>query len=128
MKKVLIVDDDPVSRKIVSKYLEKRDYYVLTANDGLQGIDIALTELPNIVLTDIQMPIIDGYQLIVALRTHPQTAKIPVILMTEIANDASYQQATELGVKAYFAKPLKLNSPDLILAIEAAMAATHQIV
>ena len=81
-KKILLVDDEPSIVKIVRKRLEQHHYEVTTAADGLEGLERALADRPDLIITDIMMPTMDGYTFLKKLRAKPQLASIPVIILT----------------------------------------------
>ena len=81
-KKILIVDDEPSVLKVLKRRLESKDYDVLTAEDGLEGLEKALADKPDLVISDIMMPTMDGYTFIKKLKAKPALSRIPVIILT----------------------------------------------
>ena len=120
--KILIVDDEKlilISTKIV---LESVGYEVLTATSGEDGIDICGAEMPALVLLDIMMPGIDGWETLSRLKSSPETSEIPIIIFTAREHSRGKQLAREMGAADYFPKPFE---PDeLINIVEEYAAAT----
>lgn len=102
---VLIVDDDPATRELCSINLELEGIFVLEAADGRGGLDCARRERPDLVLTDVMMPGLDGFQLAEALRHDERTRQIPLIFLSGEAAAANEARAHELGALAYLTKP-----------------------
>jgi CheY-like chemotaxis protein len=102
---VLIVDDVVHGRALCAEYLELRGFRVLTAGDGLGAVDMALAMQPDIILMDLSMPVLDGWEATRMLKQNARTRSIPVVAMTahEMAN--AHEQAREAGCAAVFVKP-----------------------
>jgi DNA-binding response OmpR family regulator len=81
-KKVLVVDDEPSVLKVLTRRLATQNYDVVTAADGLEGLEKALADKPDVIISDIMMPGMDGYTFIKKLRANPALAAIPVIILT----------------------------------------------
>ena len=81
-KKILVVDDEPSVLKVLKRRLESKNYDVLTAEDGLDGLEKALEGKPDLIISDIMMPTMDGYTFIKKLKAKPGLARIPVIILT----------------------------------------------
>lgn len=106
--KVLVVDDVAYSRRAVRSVFLSAGYAVLTADDGQAALDIVTRELPDLVVTDILMPRMDGFQLCRAIKTDPRTARIPVVFYTGSYNEpADREFGLSLGAAAYLVKPLE---------------------
>ena len=80
--KVLIVDDDVQTLRLVGLMLERQGYKILAANSGNQALQMARTEQPDVIILDIMMPDMDGYEVIRRLRKDPETANLPILLFT----------------------------------------------
>lgn len=104
--RVLIVDDDPAVRLLYSVNLQYEGYAVLEAPDGRQALALARSERPDLVLSDVAMPGLDGFQLAQALRRHERTREIPVIFLSGETAVENRTRAFELGALAYLTKPL----------------------
>jgi two-component system, chemotaxis family, chemotaxis protein CheY len=103
--RVLIVDDDPATRLLCSINLQREGLVVLEAADGRHGLAQARSERPDLVLTDVSMPRLDGFQLAEALRGHADTREIPVIFLSGETGSANRSRAHTLGALAYLTKP-----------------------
>ena len=102
---VLVVDDDPVIQRLLQVNFEMEDYVVLTASDGAEGLAKARTEKPDILLLDVMMPKMDGIAVAQALRADPDTADLPIIMLTAKAQAADIQAGRDVGVDMYVTKP-----------------------
>lgn len=100
-KTILIVDDDISSRRLYREVFQNENFAVLTAQDGLEGLDIAIREHPDLVFTGIIMPRMDGFELIRALRKNAATSKIPVVMYSHLGREEDKRKAQELGVKDF---------------------------
>ena len=103
--KVLLVDDDPVILKLLQVNFEMEGYKVSTANDGVEGLEKARAERPDIVLLDIMMPRMDGLQVTKELKGNDDTKDIPIILLSAKAQQADIQAGTATGAEEYLTKP-----------------------
>jgi two-component system alkaline phosphatase synthesis response regulator PhoP len=105
--KILVVEDEPSIIKILTRRLQTSEYEVLTAFDGAEGLEKALAERPDLIISDIMMPRMDGYTFVKQLREHPDGVRIPVIILTakEKMQDLFYFQ----GVRDcdYIVKPFE---------------------
>src|SRR5262245_43440093 len=115
--KVLVVEDDEMNRDMVSRRLELEDLQVVQAADGLEGIALARSEAPDLILMDISLPELDGWQATQRLKEDPKTRDIPVIALTAHAMNGDAQRFLEAGCDAYETKPI--DWPRLMAAIEA---------
>ncbi|UCC22768.1 MAG: response regulator [Planctomycetota bacterium] len=106
--KILIVEDEPEILRTVQDRLEMYKYEVLTACDGKEGLEKAIGERPDIVLLDVNMPVMDGFLMLEALRKHPEGAEIAVIMMTVRDQKEDIVRAEASGVEDYVAKPFEL--------------------
>lgn len=106
MTTVLLVEDNALNRDMLSRRLERMSYEVLLAVDGQQGIEVTKDLQPDIVLMDINMPVMDGWQALKILKNDPQTANIPVIALTAYAMTSDRDKAGEIGFNAYATKPV----------------------
>ena len=117
MKKILVVDDEEWLREMVQLALRQRGYAVVEAENGAAGIEKARTELPDLILCDVNMEKVDGYLTLSSLRSEPATAAIPFILMTGLADNAGMRHGMELGADDYLPKPFTIDA--LYAAVEA---------
>jgi signal transduction histidine kinase len=117
MARILIVDDDAALREVVRLSLETAGHDVLEAADGAQGVEMALSHLPELVLCDVRMEKMDGYGTLMAMRQHSATASLPFILMTGQADTEGMRQGMELGADDYLPKPFRVDQ--LLGAVDA---------
>ncbi len=111
---VLLVDDEPGIREAVQDYLEDSGFRVDVASNALDGLDLARQNLPDLVITDIMMPQVDGYQFLKQLREETQFKSIPVVFLTARGMTADRIQGYNAGCDAYLSKPF---DPDELVAI-----------
>lgn len=105
--RLLLVDDSVSVRRVLSRLLSRANYQVVTAGDGQAAFDRVMAgEAFDAILTDLEMPIMSGYELIELLRYRPETAELPIIVMTSRAGEKHRSLALELGASDYFAKPI----------------------
>jgi pilus assembly protein CpaE len=107
--KLLIVDDESSVRKLLGRYFESRGFAVTVASDGLRGWHAARDEQPDLVLTDVSMPEMDGYELTRTIRRNPSTAGIPVILLSAHRESDAMVAGYECGADDYVAKPVDMD-------------------
>ena len=115
MAKVLIVDDSPTETYKLTGMLEKNGHTVITAENGEQGVATAKAEVPDLVLMDIVMPGLNGFQATRQLSKAPETAHIPVIIVTTKDQETDRVWGMRQGAKAYLTKPI--DEKDLISTI-----------
>jgi chemosensory pili system protein ChpA (sensor histidine kinase/response regulator) len=104
---IMVVDDSLTVRKITSRLLAKEGYQVVTAKDGVDALQHLQDILPDVMLVDIEMPRMDGFELTKNVRSDPQTAHIPIIMITSRTAEKHRNYARELGVDAYLGKPFQ---------------------
>jgi CheY-like chemotaxis protein/two-component sensor histidine kinase len=102
---VLVVDDSPSVRRVVSNMLKANGWEVQTARDGVEALDVVAKDTPAAVLLDIEMPRMDGYELMATLRSQPQYRNLPLVVLTSRAATKHQQRALQLGADAYVVKP-----------------------
>ncbi len=103
--KVLVVDDDPLMRRIVTQSLDRASYELIEAESGPSGIQCAVEQHPDLILLDVMMPEMDGFEVIRRLRTHPITQGIPIILLTALGEMSEKVYGMQLGADDYITKP-----------------------
>ncbi len=106
-KRLLVIDDEVDIGETVKIRLEVNGYSVNLAYDGLDGIDKAVKTMPDLILLDILMPQVDGFEVCRRLRKIPETQNIPIIMLTAIKSPESLQKAKEAGAQDYLAKPFE---------------------
>ncbi|MCX8062975.1 MAG: response regulator [Anaerolineales bacterium] len=112
-RKILAVDDDPMNLKLVAATLGKEGFQVLTASNGREGYQKAEEILPDLVILDVMMPELDGYQVCNLLRKNPRTANLPVMILTSLTSVEQKIKGFDAGADDYLAKPF---APDELIA------------
>ena len=102
---VMVVDDSLTVRKITSRFLQREGYRVSTAKDGMEALEMLEHEIPAVMLLDIEMPRMDGFEVTQHVRNNPRLARLPIIMITSRTADKHRDHALELGVNAYLGKP-----------------------
>ena len=115
--KVLLVEDNEMNRDMLSRRLERRGYQVVLALDGQQGLDLARSEAPDLILMDMSLPVLDGWEATRQLKAAPETRTIPIIALTAHAMSSDRDKALAAGSDDYDTKPIEL--PRLLEKIEA---------
>lgn len=117
MPKILLVEDNEMNRDMLSRRLERKGYQIMIAVDGSQGVAMARSETPDLILMDMSLPVLDGWEATRQLKADPQTKVIPVIALTAHAMASDREQALAAGCDDYDTKPIEL--PRLLEKIEA---------
>jgi twitching motility two-component system response regulator PilH len=117
MTRILIVDDSPTQLNVISKVLTRHGYEIITAEDGEIGVQKAVDEKPDIILMDVVMPKLNGFQATRQITRNPATSHIPVIMLTSKDQDTDKVWAERQGAADYLTKPP--NESDLIVKIKA---------
>jgi CheY-like chemotaxis protein len=110
MKKILVIEDDLFIRENVVEILENEDYKAIGAEDGLTGLQMAKECQPDLILCDVRMSELDGYEVLEVLRQDPTTAKIPFVFLTAGVDRSNIRRIEDLGVNSYILKPFRINS------------------
>jgi len=108
MPKVLIVEDNEMNRDMLSRRLQRRGFEVVIAVDGAEGVTRSKSELPDIVLMDMSLPVMNGWEATRAIKADPATAGVPVIALTAHSMPGDREKAMEAGCDDYDAKPVEL--------------------
>jgi len=108
MPKILLVEDNEMNRDMLSRRLIRRGYEVVIATDGQQGVDLAGTVAPNVILMDMSLPVIDGWEATRRIKAGETTKHIPVIALTAHAMAGDREQALAAGCDDYDTKPIDL--------------------
>ena len=117
MLKILLVEDNEMNRDMLSRRLQRRGYEVVLAFDGESGVEMAQTEAPDLVLMDMSLPVLDGWEATRRLKADAATRHIPVIALTAHAMSSDRDKALEAGCDDYDTKPVEL--PRLLVKIAA---------
>lgn len=108
MARILIVEDNAMNRDVLSRLLTRRGYDVLMANDGAEGLELARTSPPDLVLLDMGLPVIDGHEVARRLKADPTTRTIPIVALTARALSSDRDEALAAGCDDYDVKPVDL--------------------
>ena len=117
MTKILIVEDNEMNRDMLSRRLQRRGYEVIMAVDGAEGVSLAKSESPHLILMDLSLPVLSGWEATQQLKAAPATRAIPVIALSAHAMSGDREKAIEAGCDDYDSKPVDL--PRLLGKVEA---------
>jgi CheY-like chemotaxis protein len=117
MPKILLVEDNEMNRDMLSRRLQRRGYEVIIAVDGQEGVAMAQAEAPDLILMDMSLPVMDGWEATRRLKAASETMAIPVLALTAHAMSGDREKAIQAGCNDYDAKPIDL--PRLLTKIEA---------
>lgn len=123
MAKILLVEDNEMNRDMLSRRLTRNGFEVVLAVDGQQGVDIALAQKPDVILMDMSLPVLDGWEATRRVKADPQTTAIPVIALTAHAMEQDRAQAMAAGCDDFDTKPVDL--PRLLGKINALLGVGH---
>ncbi|MFN6484494.1 MULTISPECIES: response regulator [unclassified Nostoc] len=126
MTKILVIEDEPSLREEILDILESEGFDVMGAEDGLEGLDSAQTNFPDLILCDVMLPRADGYAVLSGLRQNPDTALIPFIFLTAKATRENVRQGMDLGADDYLTKPFRMD--ELLNAITSRLTKQATIV
>jgi CheY-like chemotaxis protein len=121
MAKILLVEDNEMNRDMLSRRLERRGYEVVIAVDGQQGVDLAQSSSPDLILMDMSLPVIDGWEATRQLKSMDRMKAVPIIALTAHAMSGDREKALDAGCNDYDTKPIEL--PRLLGKIEALLGA-----
>lgn len=125
MANILLVDDDPTLRRLVHSHLESAGHHVTTATDGSEALQLATTTFPDLIVSDIMMPGVSGFELLKTLRVRPETVMIPVILITAAHERTMFREGMRLGADDYLEKPV--HRADLIESVTTRLRRVHEL-
>jgi chemosensory pili system protein ChpA (sensor histidine kinase/response regulator) len=111
-KVIMVVDDSVTVRKVTSRFLEREGFRVITAKDGVEALQLLQDHIPDVMLLDIEMPRMDGFEVAKNVRTSSRLRDIPIIMITSRTGEKHRERAFELGVNKYMGKPYQ---EDLLL-------------
>ncbi len=120
MAKILLIEDNELNRDMLSRRLERRGYQVVIAADGEQGVQLAQTEAPDLILMDMSLPVLDGWEATRQLKAAPETQSIPIIALTAHAMSDDREKALAAGCNDYDTKPIEF--PRLLAKIQTFLA------
>ena len=126
----MVVDDSVTMRKVTGRVLERHSLEVATAKDGLDALERMADIVPDLMLLDIEMPRMDGYELATAMKADPRLRDVPIVMITSRTGDKHRQRAFEIGVERYLGKPYQevelMRNVFELLGLEHAGAGTEQ--
>ena len=123
MPKILLVEDNEMNRDMLSRRLKRRGYEVVVAVDGAEGVALAQSVAPDLILMDMSLPVLDGWDATRRLKADPQTQAIPIVALTAHAMSDDREKALAAGCDDYATKPIEL--PELLAKIEALKGSTQ---
>jgi two-component system, cell cycle response regulator DivK len=108
LPRILVVEDDEMNRDSLTRLLRRRGYELLTARDGVEGVMVSQSEMPDLILMDMSLPVLDGWEATRRLKAAPKTQAIPIIALTAHAMAADRDKALAAGCDDYDSKPIEL--------------------
>jgi len=114
--RILYIEDNESNMYLVNFLLEARGHTVLQAWDGRQGVELALREQPDLILLDIQLPVMDGYEIARAIRAEASLARVPIVALTSYAMSGDREKALGAGCDGYLEKPI--NPETFVASVE----------
>src|ERR687890_835587 len=120
MPKILLVEDNEMNWDMLSRRLTRKGYDVVLATDGAQGVEMAGTETPDLILMDMSLPVVDGWEATRRIKAGAQTRSIPIIALTAHAMTSDREKALQAGCDDYDTKPIEM--PRLLEKIAAILA------
>lgn len=120
MAKILLVEDNEMNRDMLSRRLKRKGHEVVVATDGAQGVEMSLSETPDLILMDMGLPVIDGWEATTTIKQKSQTQNIPVIALTAHAIAGDREKCLAAGCDDYDTKPVEF--PRLLSKIEALLS------
>ena len=106
MSKILIVEDNEMNRDMLSRRLERKGFDIVMAEDGQKGVDMSKSETPDLILMDLSLPIMDGWEATSTIKSEEITKDIPIIVLTAHAMSGDREKALEAGADEYDTKPI----------------------
>ena len=107
MTKILIVEDNEMNRDMSSRRLERKGFSIVMAEDGKKGVDMSKSENPDLILMDLSLPVMDGWEATSTIKGNPETKNIPIIVLTAHAMAGDREKALEAGADEYDTKPIE---------------------
>ncbi|MBU6199379.1 MAG: response regulator, partial [Xanthomonadaceae bacterium] len=120
---IMVVDDSITMRKVTTRVLERNDMDVVTAKDGLDAVEKLQDKVPDVVLLDVEMPRMDGYELATYMKNDPRLKQVPIIMITSRTGEKHRQRALEIGVERYLGKPYQ--EADLLRNVQESLSARN---
>ena len=110
MKRVLVVEDNEMNLDVLSRRLTRHGFHVLRATDGVTGLEVAMAEIPDLILLDLAMPLVDGWECARQLKSAPITGRIPIIALSAHAMIGDRQRALDAGCDEFDTKPIDFDA------------------
>jgi two-component system, OmpR family, alkaline phosphatase synthesis response regulator PhoP len=123
IEKILVVDDNEQNLELLQAYLEDLDCQTLAATDGEEAINVVKEQQPDLILLDVMMPKMSGYEVCKRLKSSPETANIPVIMVTALSEFGDIERAVECGTDDFLSKPV--NKLELITRVKTMLKLKH---
>ena len=123
--KILVIDDDPAINELIKVNLELAGYRVIQAFDGIKGFALCKQELPCLVVLDVMMPEVDGFTVAQRIRKNPETADVPILMLTALSQVHDKVKGFDIGVDDYLVKPFEMD--ELLVRVRALLKRTAQI-
>lgn len=120
MPRILVVEDNEMNRDMLTRRLKRKGYDILSAEDGQEGIELAGAHSPDLILMDLSLPVVDGWEATRRLKSAPATQSIPIIALTAHAMSGDREKAMDAGCDDYDTKPVEM--PRLLEKIETLLA------
>lgn len=108
IKKILVVDDDPIQLRLVEKILSENNYKVQVSGEAPEGLQMVMNTEPDLIILDVMMPIINGYNFCKLIKDNDEKSRIPIILVTERSDQEDIQIGLDAGAEAYLCKPIQI--------------------
>ena len=125
MAKILVIDDDLAINELIKVNLELHGYEVIQAYNGVEGFAKAKQEIPALIILDVMMPEVDGFTVAQRVRQNPETAEIPILMLTALSELNDKVNGFNIGVDDYLTKPFEIE--ELLVRVRALLKRTHQI-
>lgn len=119
-KKILVIEDDPATSRLVDYTLRHKGYQVMTASNGLEGIRKAQREKPDLLILDVMLPGIDGFEICNRLRAEPDTAQLPILMFSAKAQEIDRDTGLKVGADDYLSKPA--DPSEIVRRVESLLA------
>lgn len=124
-KKILVIEDDPATSRLVDYSLRHEGYQVFTASNGLEGIRKAHDEAPDLIILDVMLPGMDGFEICHRLRSEPDTANLPILMFSAKAQEIDRDTGLRVGADDYLSKPAA--PTDIVSHVENLLAKKKQV-
>lgn len=121
LKRIMIIEDDKFLSSLIRVRLEKDGFTVIQAFDGEEAVELLKTERPNLIVLDLIMPKVTGFEVLQKISLMPDVANVPVVILSNLAQDSDVQKARDYGAREYFVK-VKISIDDVIKKISTLVA------